>query len=202
MENDFLSELISYRKLRGLFFRLGLEFEKNDYYEPYLNARWCKCSRIKKHFIYLITYRRYVYFLTFTFDNDTINKCDRTKRDLIKNCIKDFDSNSLYILNVDYGSQTEREHYHCLLGTDSPMNLKTFLELSYPCISKTKYCSLETDSISKLSKYINKLSNHAAKDSTRQKRVVYNFRGYDSYDKTIRKDLWEQFVFDRYNLGL
>lgn len=58
----------------------------------------------------------YVWFCTFTFDNYYIDKSDRTKRDLIKRVLNSHDF--IYILNIDYGKTTEREHYHCILGTN------------------------------------------------------------------------------------
>ena len=176
-------EVILYNQSRLKAFKNGVEFIHNDSYDHIINARYCKISRIKKRLIYLLAYRSKHYFLTFTFNDNYINKSDRTKRDLIKKCLESFSSDILYILNVDYGSKTEREHYHCIVGTNNDDNMKDFLLLNYPCFSYCQHIRLFKDDIKRVSKYINKLSNHCVKDSTKNKRIVYNFKGFDDMNK-------------------
>lgn len=193
------SRVIQYNQSRLKAFRSGVEFIKNNEYERILSSRYMKVSRIKKHLVCMVSHRRYSYFITFTFDDNYINKCQRTKRDLIKSSLNSFSSDILYILNIDYGKKTEREHFHAIVSTDNSSDLSNHLKLTYPCFTKCEYIRLESDDIKRLSKYINKLTNHCCKDSTYNKRIVYNFKGYDVWPAPLNRYM---FLLDSYNLGL
>ena len=199
IDENFLNHIIEYNKKRKEAFKNGLQFEEDIEIERKLKARYNKVSRIKQHFIYMVMKKNNLYFLTFTFDDKYINKCDRTKKDLIKNLLKEIDFNSYFILNVDYGSQTERQHYHCIFGTNKDLDLKSILDKYYPCYSYTEKIRLDTNCINKIPKYINKLSNHAIKDSTKGFRLYFNFKGYG--DMSV-PEVKAQFILDKYILGL
>lgn len=202
MDNELFLSLYQSNKDSAYYFRNGIPLEIPTYYKNILDNRYHKVSRIKKRLIYMLNKRKYLFFITFTFSYKYINKCDRTKRDLIKNCLNNIDD-SLYMLNIDFGSKTEREHYHCILATDFNFNVDSYLKLTYPCFTKTERIRLDVDSISKLSKYINKLSNHACKDSTKNKRMYFNFKAYDIYNKIDLSKLgWIVYVMDKHNLHL
>lgn len=190
--------LILYNQSRLKAFRNGLIFNENNDYERILNARYCKVSRIKKRLVYLITHFDYLYFCTFTFDNDFIKKCDRSKRDLIKNTIIRFDDDLNYILNVDYGKKNEREHYHCIIATNNNGDFRSYLKCNYPYFTSCDIINKSNNDIKRISKYINKLSNHCTKDTTKNKRVVMNFKGYDNYKELGRI----MYILDSYKLGL
>ena len=128
--------------------------------------------------IYLLSHCNYIWFCTFTFSDNYINKCDRTKRDLIKSVLNTHDFK--YILNIDYGKKTEREHYHCIIGTDIDFNVNQFIQSSYPCYCLAIECKKGRGDFERLGKYINKLTNHCIKATTKRQRLVYNFKGYDS----------------------
>lgn len=185
MENDINNELlfniINYNKSRKNYFRNNKTlstFISNVKYERILCARYMKVSRVKKRIVYLMARFQYVWFCTFTFDNYYINKCDRTKKDLIKNVLS-FVPDSHYILNVDYGSKTEREHYHCIVGTNFNLDLNKLFQEKYACFCSALKVRFNEEDYNRLSKYINKLSNHCIKDTTKNKRIIYNFKGYD-----------------------
>ena len=197
--DNLLLEISNYNSIRKDYFRKGIDSEFIPFYDSFLNARYSKVSRIKKHIIYLLNHKKFCYFLTFTFDDDLLSKCDRTQRDTIKNCLLSFDDSSFYILNVDFGKKNDRKHFHCIYGTDSNCNLEMFLKLTYPSFTYTEKIRLYSNDISKVSKYINKLSNHTNKDSTHNKRVVYNFHAYDRLDPYLSKLCY---VFDKERLGL
>ena len=190
--------LILYNQFRLKAFRNGLIFNENNDYEKILNSRYCKVSRIKKRLVYLITHFDYLYFCTFTFDDNFIKKCDRSKRDLIKHCIIRLDDDVNYILNVDYGKKNEREHYHCIIATNNNGNLRNYLKSYYPFFTSCDSINKSNNDIKRLSKYINKLSNHCVKDTTKNKRVVMNFKGYDNYKELGRI----MYILDSYKLGL
>lgn len=192
-------DIIYYNKARLRAFRDGYVLPTNQDYENILSSRYHKVSRVKQHLVYMIMKRKYHYFITFTFDDDYIQCCDRTKRDAVKKAIKSINADVLYIMNIDFGSKTEREHFHVLLGTDSPTDLVSHFSSEYPCFFKVMPIYLSDRSITKISKYINKLSNHCIKDSTRNRRIVYNFKGYDKYPPPLNRML---FIEDCDCLGL
>lgn len=183
-EIDLLSSVIRYNHNKYLCIREGISFERNEDYERILNARYSKVGRIKRRLIYLLTFSKYIWFCTFTFDNYYIDKCTRTKRDLIKNVIgvRDFK----YILNIDYGKTTEREHYHCIIGTNEDIDLNKYIQDNYPCFCLAINCKTNYADFNRLSKYINKLTNHCIKASTKRQRILYNFKGFDSFCPTYK----------------
>lgn len=196
---NLLSSVIDYNKQKFNAFRNGEYFEPNKEFEKILCARYMKVSRLKKRFIYLLSRFEKIYFCTFTFDNVYITKCDRTKRDLIKDTLNSFSSDIHYILNVDYGKKNEREHYHCLVGTNNTDDFRKFLKEQYPYFTSCDLIHKEKKDVLKISKYINKLSNHCIKDTTKNKRIVYNFKGYDNLDKYLS---FISYTFDKYKIGL
>ena len=202
MDYDLFLSLNQANKDSKYYFTNGIPLDIPKYYKNLLDNRYHKTSRIKKMIIYMLSRRKYMYFITFTFNNNYINKCDRTKKDLIKNVLNDvIDNDFLYMLNVDYGTTTEREHYHCLLATDYLFNISNYLDLCYPCFTKTEQVRIDNKDISRLSKYINKLSNHATKQSTHYNRIYYNFKGYNIY-KNDSKLGWVVYTLDKHKLGL
>lgn len=181
---QLLSKIIEYNHQRYLAFKDGLYFEEVPEFEKVLNARYCKVSRIKKRLVYLLSRFDYIWFCTFTFNNYYIDKCDRTKRDLIKSVLNTHDFK--YMLNIDYGKKTEREHYHCIIGTDINFNVNQFIQNNYPCHCLAIPCKKGSGDFVRLSKYINKLTNHCIKSTTKRQRIVYNFKGYDNFCPTSR----------------
>lgn len=199
----YLSKVIQYNHDRYIAFRDNLPFKINKEYEKILQARYQKVSRIKKRLVYLLSRFNYVWFCTFTFSDKYINKCDRTKRDLIKSVLNTHDFK--YILNIDYGKTTEREHYHCILATNIDMDVNQFFQSFYPCFTLSIQCKKGLNDFKRLSKYINKLTNHCIKATTKRQRLLYNFKGYDtlcptSRDATIMKDFDFQNLFENVSL--
>lgn len=195
---DLLTKIIEYNHNRFIAFQNDLPFEEIEEYEKILHARYTKVGRIKKRLIYLLSRYDYIWFCTFTFSNDYIDKCTRTKRDLIKSVLNTHDFK--YILNVDYGKQTEREHYHCIVGTNWNMNVNQYFQSHYPCHCLAIQCKKGRGDFSRLSKYVNKLTNHCIKASTKRQRILYNFKGYDNFcptgiDKHLAYMLDFQFLF-------
>lgn len=199
VDDEFLDSLILYNKYKRYCFENNIPMKKNKKFESILSSRYQKVSRIKKRFIYLIARYKYLYFVTFTFDDYYINLCDRSRKDLIKKSLYSFDNDIKYICNIDYGKTTERLHYHCIVATNSSFSLSTHLKDSYPCFTYTEKIRLSNSDLKRTTKYINKLSNHAIKDSTKCSRVLYNFKGYDLFDKNYAHVLY---YYDTNRLGL
>lgn len=176
---QLLSDLIDYNKKRFFAFKNDSTFEINPTYEKLLNARIQKVGRIKKRLLYLLLRYKYIWFCTFTFSDKYINKSERTKRDLIKSVLNTHDFK--YILNIDYGKQTQRQHFHCILATNTDMDINQYFQNFYDGgFSLSIQCKKGVDDLSRLTKYINKLVNHCIKATTRRQRLVYNFKGYDN----------------------
>lgn len=183
MKDNLISDVIKYNKQRRYAFNNQLPFEKNQDFERLLNSRTHKVSRIKQRLIYLIVRHKYVWFCTFTINDNFINKSERTKRDYIKQYLNTHDFK--YILNVDFGKNgTKRQHYHCILATDIDMDVNQFfqnaLNNDYGWTLSIR-CTFSNCGIERLVKYIDKLSNHCIKTTTQQKRLYYNFKGYEKF---------------------
>lgn len=194
-----LEELKKYNRERKDAYRNGVYFEKNIEYERILSARYNKVSRIKKKIIYLMNRYNNIYFCTFTFDDYYINKCSRTQKDLIKKTLIMYDKNIKYILNVDYGDKNGRLHYHGIVATNRINDFRLFLKEYYPCFTSCDLVPTKLQDLNKVSKYINKLTNHTTKDSTSRKRIICNFVGYDniSTDSHIN---WCYYILEKNNL--
>lgn len=203
---DLLTKVIEYNHKRYLAFKNNQEFIKNPEYEKILNARCCKVGRIKRRLIYLLSRYKHIWFVTFTFNNNYINKSNRTKKDLIKEVINSHDFK--YILNNDYGKKTEREHYHCIIATNLDMDINQYIQNYYRGgFSLSIECKTDFEDFKRLSKYINKLTNHCIKATTKRQRLVYNFKGYDNLTPIRREqtnfyylDLWKLFSVENDSL--
>lgn len=184
IEISLLSRVIEYNKERYKAFSKGIILPVNLEYERILKARYMKVSRVKKRLLYLLLHYKYIWFCTFTFSDYYLNKSDRTKKDLIKNAIKTLDFK--YILNIDYGKTTEREHYHCIIATNWNCDVNKHIKNLYPCHCLAIKCNNSSDDIKRLTKYINKLSNHCVKSTCKRQRVIYNFKGFESLAPDVK----------------
>lgn len=200
IDTELLTNLVDYNIYKKTCFKNGIiPIFKDKVFDSVLSSRYQKVSRIKKRFVYLINRYKNLYFITFTFDDDHIKLCDRSRKDLIKSSLYSFDKNIKYILNIDYGKKNERLHYHCIVATNENGNLKDFLQNNYPCFTYTERIRFSADDVRRTTKYINKLSNHAIKDTTKKSRILYNFKGYDNLDKYLAKLVY---FYDSQKIGL
>lgn len=200
IDYNLLTELVDYNKYRKTCFKNGLQpiFEDKQF-ESLLSARYQKCSRIKQHFLYLFHRFKYLYFITYTFDDDHLKLCDRSRKDLIKKSIRSFSSDIEFILNVDYGKKNERLHYHCIVATNDSSDFFSHTKSTYPCFTWIELIDFSNSSLTKISKYINKLSNHAIKSTTRNSRIYFSFKGYGSMSVSEVK---KAYILDKDCLGL
>lgn len=123
-----------------------------------------------------------VYFLTLTFNDKTLQKTNEdTRHQKIFRTLKNLPGVIDYVANIDYGSENEREHYHGIILVNQEFNFrktkqKNLYKMSLPCWDKNGFSDLREVKIlneKALSKYINKFTNHAKKDTTKEKRVIY-----------------------------
>lgn len=125
--------------------------------------------------------RKAMYFVTFTFNDEAMDKTVRARKLAVWKNLQCFDD---YVLNIDYGGRTNREHYHAI--TIAPKESNEILDWK---ISKSKemYCNdyclfnfengfidlrpVDPADCDALKKYVSKLSSHALKCS--QTRLGY-----------------------------
>lgn len=109
-------------------------------------------------------------FLTLTFNDAVLsNTTEETRRTYVRKFLKSISDN--YVANIDYGKKNEREHYHAVVeGQNLDLSAWTY---GFIHAQKVGYSELLTDT-ARLSKYINKLSNHATKETTKRKKIIYS----------------------------
>ena len=108
------------------------------------------------------------YFITITFNDETLFKTnEKTRRVYVSRWLKGL--TPFYVANIDYGSKNEREHYHAIITSDT----RPPKSWSYGFIDIKKVATSETDT-KRVSKYISKLTNHAIKNTTKSKRIIYS----------------------------
>ena len=112
-------------------------------------------------------------WVTLTFTDKTL---ESTSEDTRKQYVRKYLKSNYedYIANIDYGSKNGREHYHAIIRTDF-INVKEWHQ--YGAI-KVKHIRVNGEdkelSIKRLPKYINKLTNHAVKDTCKRCHIIYS----------------------------
>lgn len=130
-----------------------------------------KTNRAKKRISSIIDYGE-AFFLTLTFtDSVMANTSVETRHAYVKRFLGEYCDN--YIANIDYGDKTGREHYHAVCNSVHDL---TFY-WTYGHIKMQKIGKKDSD-VTKLSRYVSKLSMHAVKESTtsglKQPRLIYS----------------------------
>lgn len=117
-------------------------------------------------------------FVTFTFSDETLNRTsDDTRRQKVRRTLKKV--SSVYIANIDFGKERDREHYHALLsydGFESVLALTKAIKAlwgEYGFIKVERVGNKETDK-KRLGKYLIKLGLHSMKDTTKAHRLIYS----------------------------
>lgn len=108
-------------------------------------------------------------FLTLTFTDDALERTSAEfRRIAVQRYLKQY--NCKYVGNIDFGSKNHREHYHALIGCGRVDNESwKYGNIDFEKVRLRNYC----DSL-RLSKYINKLSNHAIKETTKRSALIYS----------------------------
>ncbi len=108
------------------------------------------------------------WFITITFNPETLSKTnEKTRRVYVSRWLKSL--TPFYVANIDYGLKNEREHYHAVITSDK----RPPKSWSYGFVDILKVKTTETDT-KRVSKYISKLTNHAIKNTTKSKRIIYS----------------------------
>lgn len=107
-------------------------------------------------------------FLTLTFTDDVlVSTTEKTRRTYVsrflkENCIE-------YIANIDFGAKNSREHYHAVVSVENKLD---YLNWKFGALNGVKIRNNSKPLV--MAKYINKLSNHATKSTTKNSRIIYS----------------------------
>ena len=129
-------------------------------------------------------------FVTFTLNDNHINDDCHVLRTRICELLREL--KCYFIGNIDFGSNTERLHFHFIISRD---DCKKFLKLRYASEQGLNYGFIDFRKITRknehcLASYIDKLNNHALKLSTMklQKANIITSRGDYSFTKILQKN--------------
>lgn len=153
---------------KDLYFMLNLLhcFSDDDIKtcERIFNAHRKKSQRLRKRIEKLL--EKPCVFITFTFEDKTLENTNQlTRRRYIQRELKSL--GVPYIANIDFGKINEREHYHGIAQTDW-LNRETY-DLGGIYVER-----ISNSNPTALAKYINKLTNHALKETTGTDRLIYS----------------------------
>ena len=141
---------------------VGKELQWEDYKKicKTVNKKNCKTYRLRKLIKKIFEKYEEPIFITLTFTEEHVKMKNHRRR------VQDFLNQECeyYVANIDYGTEKERMHYHCV-GSNR--------------INPTKWkygnCDVKkihTKNEGALSEYITKLSQHATKTTTNQERII------------------------------
>lgn len=150
---------------------------------------WNECSRISHNdfkrkirlkkriseIIKEIEKEKNIYFVTLTFSDSTLDSTSAiTRRRYVSRFLKEICSK--YVANIDFGGQNDREHYHAVVSTNSPVNYAKMVK-KWGNMIKFEKIRLSNDhrtTEERLAKYISKLTNHAIKETTKRSVIIYS----------------------------
>lgn len=144
-------------------------------------SRRSKCRRIMHRLKLMFKYSKsnYFLFLTFKFSDDALFSTNGlTRRRYVSRFLKS--SSDFYVANIDFGELHGREHYHAIADCER-VDLHfwdKYGNLDYQIVHR-----LDRD-CSKLSKYINKITNHAVKSSSGSAIYSRNLKFYEDLEKS------------------
>lgn len=148
--------------------------KENYIYKDLNKAQKMKYKRLFNRVKELVN-RDNVKFLTFTLNNRFLIKTDqKTRERYIKNYLNIYADD--YILNIDFGTKTNREHYHAIATPKYKLFDITKFAKIYGFVNVEPIGTLKRyENINKtLEDLTERLTNHAIKDSTQNNRIIYS----------------------------
>ena len=124
-----------------------------------------KTRRLQKRIIKILDSDKLCCFITFTFDEKHINSNDDSKRKYVRRWLKKFCYD--YVANVDYGSKNGRIHFHAVVCLDNQIDSNTWM---FGALNFKKIIKKDDKA---LALYVNKLTNHALKESAKRQVLIY-----------------------------
>lgn len=158
------------RQLDNDYFDLLLEYNYEDIKEARKinHATFTRATRLKKRIAWLLMTGKCI-FATLTFTNDVLDSTSsETRRKYVTRYLKSI--SDYYVANVDFGSETEREHYHAVIMVDF---IDTKWDYGFTFFEKVRL-SNNKQSEKKLADYIAKLTNHGIKETTRRQALIFS----------------------------
>lgn len=142
-----------------------------------IQKRYRANKRIEQMTAYATRTGHALHFVTLTFNDECLSNTNSvTRRRAVSRVLRECGSLDYYA-NIDYGAKSQREHYHALVLGD--LDLSEWERLYGFVKSESVRCSL--DDSKRISKYINKFSNHACKDGANADYAITK-RGVKFYD--------------------
>lgn len=131
------------------------------------DATWSRLKRLKERISSYMA-KGQCLFVTLTFNDECLNSTsEKTRRKYVTRYLKD---NAIYYLaNIDYGSKNDREHYHAVVVAEK-ISFKEWRKNGNINAKKIR----QTSDYEKVSKYINKLTNHAIKHTNKRQCLIYS----------------------------
>lgn len=145
-----------------------------------MKADFARSTRLKKRIQFMMDLGDCT-FLTLTFTDDLLNNTTvKIRRLHVVRYLKT--QSSFYVANIDFGSKHGREHYHAIilgradlsLWHDGAINAKPIIPSSDPL---------------RLGHYINKLVNHAIKETTKRNHIIYSRHTFEEIIKMQGKEI-------------
>lgn len=135
--------------------------------EKIYNADYKRTARLKRKISDMLLNNNCI-FLTLTFTDRVLsNTSDATRRRYVTRVLKDMSSD--YVANIDFGLKNGREHYHAIVVSNSvDHSIWKYGNLDF------RRCCCGDNDIIRMSKYINKLTNHAIKKTTKRNAIIYS----------------------------
>lgn len=153
--------------------------------EQLQNNAYQRRSRLRKRMANMIESDDDTYFITFTFDDQHIDKSnDKTKRVMVSRVLKA--TVTEYVANVDYGGDSEyidnkgqlrtatgRIHFHAVANNSIDKDKWPY---GYIRVDKVRKDTQEDKikALGSIPAYIDKFTNHAMKKSTNHLRPIYS----------------------------
>lgn len=110
-------------------------------------------------------------FLTFTFTDFCLDSTsDRSRRKYVQRALNSLDVH--YVGNQDFGKKNGREHYHAVVAcVPTDEQLSAWSQYGFYKVKKIRNTK---DDVTRLSKYVAKLTNHAIKETNKRSVMLYS----------------------------
>lgn len=152
-------------KYTELVYQVGLRFI-NEARKINL-ASWKRVQRLKERIRSYLEKGQCIW-LTLTFSEEVLNSTTlETRRKYVQRYLKS--QSDYYLANIDFGKNTEREHYHAIVVSDFINKSEWIYGFTW-----TERIKNHVDSEKKLAKYTSKLTNHAIKETTKRQCYIYS----------------------------
>ena len=164
--NRFINSAEAYHFLENLSRTLPNEFKECYRMKNCEFQRACRLNKKIKDIIF----NGQSLFLTLTFRDDVLESTnEETRRRYVARWLKEHSNR--YVANIDFGKKNDREHYHAIVLVNDNIDYTSW---PYGALNGKKITNSNDATPYKLKNYINKLVNHALKDTARQVRLIYS----------------------------